>query len=41
MNDVLKKFTIVFGVDTKPLEQGIKKSESTLLPQIQWLKILL
>lgn len=31
MNDVLKKFTIVFGVDTKPLEQGIKKSESTLL----------
>lgn len=30
MNDVLKQFKIVFGVDTKPLEAGVKKSESTL-----------
>lgn len=30
MNDVLKQFKIVFGVDTKPLEQGVSKSESTL-----------
>lgn len=30
MNDVLKQFKIVFGIDTKPLEQGVAKSESTL-----------
>ena len=30
MNDVLKQFKIVFGIDTKPLEQGVSKSESTL-----------
>ena len=30
MNDVLKQFRIVFGVDTKPLDSGVQKAESTL-----------
>lgn len=30
MNDILKKFTIVFGIDTKPLDSGVQKAESTL-----------
>lgn len=30
MNETLKQYTIAFGVNTKPLEQGIQKSESTL-----------
>ena len=30
MNDVLKQFRIVFGIDTKPLDSGVQKAESTL-----------
>ena len=30
MGDILKEFKIVFGLDSKPLEQGVKKSESSL-----------
>lgn len=30
MNDTLKKFTIVFGVNTQPLDKGIQKSETTI-----------
>ena len=30
MNDVLKQFRIVFGIDTKPLDSGVQKAESAL-----------
>ncbi|MCW1675647.1 hypothetical protein OLS47_01350 [Campylobacter jejuni] len=30
MGEILKEFKIVFGLDSKPLEQGIQKSESSL-----------
>ena len=30
MGDILKEFKIVFGLDSKPLEQGMKKSENSL-----------
>lgn len=30
MDEVLKQFKIVFGLDSKPLEQGIQKSENSL-----------
>lgn len=30
MGDILKEFKIVFGLDNKPLEQGIQKSENSL-----------
>ena len=30
MNDILKEFKIVFGLDDKPLQDGIKQTESSL-----------
>ena len=30
MNDTIKKYSIVFNANTKPLEQGLKQTESTL-----------
>ena len=30
MNDVLKQFRIVCGIDTKPLDSGVQKAESAL-----------
>lgn len=29
MNEIIEQYKIVFGIDSKPLEQGVKKAEST------------